>query len=76
LRQTAVGRNFIISDAGWTDLNYYNVDISEESDDIIERILHTINRVLEFQQLQTKLELYIIIKLVRTQKIFQLMFMI
>lgn len=29
---------FIISDAGWTDLNYYNVDISEESDDIIERI--------------------------------------
>jgi hypothetical protein len=29
---------YVISDAGWTDLNYYDVDISEESDDIIERI--------------------------------------
>lgn len=33
-----IDRKFIISDAGWTDLNYYNVDISEESDDIVERI--------------------------------------
>ena len=29
---------YVISDAGWTDLNYYEVIISEESDDIIERI--------------------------------------
>jgi len=29
---------FVISDAGWTDLNYYDVNISEESDDIIARI--------------------------------------
>ena len=29
---------YVISDAGWTDLNYYDINISEESDDIIERI--------------------------------------
>lgn len=29
---------YVISDAGWTDLNYYDVSISEESDDIIQRI--------------------------------------
>jgi len=29
---------YVISDAGWTDLNYYDVSINEESDDIIERI--------------------------------------
>ena len=29
---------YVISDAGWTDLNYYEVNISEESNDIIERI--------------------------------------
>lgn len=33
-----INGKYIISDAGWTDLNYYNVDINEESDDIIERI--------------------------------------
>lgn len=29
---------YVISDAGWIDLNYYDINISEESDDIIERI--------------------------------------
>ncbi|EAQ49593.1 hypothetical protein [Leeuwenhoekiella blandensis] len=29
---------FVISDGGWTDLNYYDVNISEESEDIIQRI--------------------------------------
>ena len=27
---------YVISDAGWTDLNYYDVSISEESNDIIK----------------------------------------
>ncbi|MCH4824624.1 hypothetical protein ML462_15730 [Gramella lutea] len=29
---------YVISDAGWTDLNYYDINISEDSDDIIERV--------------------------------------
>src|SRR5690554_2323879 len=33
-----IDQKFIISDAGWIDLNYYNVDISEEFDDIVDRI--------------------------------------
>lgn len=30
---------FIISDGGWVDNNYYNVDISDESEDIYSRVL-------------------------------------
>lgn len=29
---------YVISDAGWTDLNYYDVSVNEEDDEIIERI--------------------------------------
>lgn len=33
-----INNKYVVSDAGWTDLNYYDVNISEESEDIIERI--------------------------------------